>query len=56
MKSSPQKLRLMIHEINRDMPNIQQMFDETQDMSWFYKVQELKKERQRLNSMLNDLS
>jgi len=55
MTKSAQDLRLAIHCIDRDMAPIQQMFDETGAMEWFYQIQDMKKERQRLVSMLNNV-
>lgn len=54
MTKSAQDLRLAIHCIDRDMAPVQQLLDETGDMEWFYQVQDMKRERQRLEGMLND--
>ena len=55
MSKSAQDLRLAIHRIDRDMAPIQQMLDETGGMEWFYQIQDMKKERQRLVGMLSDV-
>ena len=55
MTKSAQDLRLAIHCIDRDMAPIQQMLDETGDMEWLYQIQDMKKDRQRLVGMLNDV-